>query len=239
MKKLIVFLLFIGVIYWWWLPHTVQGPLSDHEFEYIIRTSGDCSSSDTLPMIIALHGNGDTTDNFFKTLFDNFDYPARFVVVRGPVDYAWFSLGSRAWPMESGGLREYGDALADAVPVLLERFPTEGKPIVVGFSGGAFFAYYLAACHSDMFSYIFPLSGGLPNTLSCKSAYVGARVIAFHGNKDQVVEFNMGMDAVQYLRQRGLNAELITFDGGHIDIFRSANRVLLHKLRDVLNGMSS
>ena len=234
MKKLIVTLLLIGVIYWWWLPHTVQGPMSDQEFEYIIRTSGDSSSSDTLPMVIALHGNGDTTDNFFETLFEDFDYPARFVLVRGPVDYAGGSLGGRAWPMDAGGLREYGDALADAVPVLLERFPTEGKPIVVGFSGGAFFAYYLAACHSGLFSYIFPLSGGLSNTLSCKSGNVGARVIAFHGKKDEVVGYNIGMVAVQNLSRRGLTAELVTFDGGHIDIFRSANRVLLDKLRDVI-----
>jgi predicted esterase len=238
MKKLIVIVLLAGVIYWWWLPHTVQGPLSGHEFEYIIRTSGDSSSSDTLPMVIALHGNGDTTDNFFETLFEDFDYPARFVLVRGPVDYAGGSLGGRAWPMDAGGLSEYGDALADAVPVLLERFSTEGKPIVVGFSGGAFFAYYLAACHSDMFSYIFPLSGGLSNTLSCESRNAGARMIAFHGNKDQVIDYKRGMAAVQNLKLRGLTAELITFDGGHIDIFRSANRVLLDKLRDAIEGIS-
>ena len=59
-------------------------------------------------------------------------------------------------------------------------------------------------------------------------------MIAFHGIKDQIVGFNTGKVAVQNLMQRGLTAELITFDGGHIDIFRSANRVLLDKLRDAI-----
>ena len=238
MKKLLIVALLAGAIYWWWLPKSVQGPLSDHAYEYIIRASGEGGSSDTLPMIIALHGNGDTTNHFYESLLQDFDEPARFIVVRGPVEYAGVSLGGRAWPMDIEGLREYGDALADAVPVLLERYPTDGKPVVVGFSGGAFIAYYLAACHADQFSYLFPLSGGLPSRLSCDSGAGGARVIAFHGRKDQLVSFNRGMNAVNALKERGLSAELIDFDGGHIDIFRSAKRDLLNRMGDVIKGIA-
>jgi predicted esterase len=49
--------------------------------------------------------------------------------------------------------------------ILLERFPTEGKPIVLGFSSGAILAYYMAAYHGEDFSYVFPLSGRLPGEI--------------------------------------------------------------------------
>lgn len=237
MKKLLVLIFLIGGLYWWWLPNTVKGPASGHEFEYIIQTSGNGGSSDLLPMVIAMHGNGDTPDNFFDTLLKDFEYPARFIMVRGPMDYAGASWGGRAWPMDNHSLREYGDALADAVPILMDMYPTEGKPIVLGFSGGAYFAYYLASFHADRFSYIFPLSGGLPgelmkaNSISYDS---GAKVIAFHGKSDQVIGFRQAEAAVRHLRKRGLNAQLITHDGGHLDIFRSVNGNLLDQLGNVI-----
>jgi predicted esterase len=242
MKKLLLLLLMLAVlIYWWRVPRTVQGPSSEHEFEYILRVSGSGGPSDTLPMVIALHGHGDTPDNFFDTMFKDFDRPARFIVVRGPMDYAGgISLSGSAWPIDTGGLREYGDSLADAVSVLIERFPTEGRPVVVGFSGGAYFAYYLAAFHADLFSYIFPLSGGLHGGLMRSGAVSyenGARVIAFHGRADQVIGYNLGKSAVQVLRQRGVTADLVTFDGGHIDIFMSANRTFLNRLGDALDEL--
>lgn len=244
MKKLVVLLLlilFIGMIYWWRLPPTVQGPSSDYEFEYIIRISGNGGSSDTLPMIIALHGHGDTPDNFFDTLLKDFDYPARFIVVRGPIDYPGVSLSGSAWPIEPGDFPECGDALADAVSVLLERYPTEGRPIVLGFSSGAYVAYYLAAFHADQFSYIFPLSGRLPMELISNEMIFydnGAKIIAFHGKNDQVVGFSQGKAAVQNLRQRGLTVELVTFNGGHTEIFLSANNLLLNHLSDAIKGIA-
>jgi phospholipase/carboxylesterase len=245
MRKLIILfsvILLIGIIYWWRLPNTVQGRTSDHEFEYIVRTSGSGGSSDTLPMIIALHGHGDTPKKFFNTLLKRFNDPARFIVLRGPIDYPGASLGGRAWPTDSKGLRELGDALADAVFVLEEDYPTAGKPIVIGFSGGAIVAYYLSAFHADKFSYIFPLSGRLsrmdmtPETMSFSD---GADIVAFHGTKDQVIGFNHGKAAVEKLKQRGLNAELISFDGGHLGVFMSANELLLEHLGDAVYEIPS
>lgn len=225
MKKLLLVLLPLVVVsYFWWksFPRTVQGPLSGLEFEYIVRTTAGGGSSERLPMVISLHGSGDNPSHFYETLLEGFDRPARFVLLNG-----------NTWPTNSGGLREYGDALADAVPVLLERFPTKGKPIVLGFSAGAYYAYYLAARHAERFSYIFPLSGKLYGELAKTEAppYInGARVIAFHGTRDQVVGFSQGKAAVESLRKRGLSAELVTFAGEHIDIFLSERPAVLKRL---------
>ena len=242
MKKLAALLLFVGIIYWWWLPSSVKGPSSDQKFEYIMRISGNGDSSDALPMIIALHGNGDTPGNFFDTLLKDFNYPARFIVMRGLIDVPGSFLSGRGWPMDGKALSKCGDDTADAVSVLLERYPTKGRPIVIGFSSGAFVAYYLAAFHAEKFSYIFPLSGGLSrNLLTDKkvSHDNGTRVIALHSKGDGIIAFSSGAAAVESLRQIGLNAEMVTFDGGHTDIFRSGKQILLNHLSDAVNEIAT
>jgi phospholipase/carboxylesterase len=237
MKKLLVLLLLTGAIYWWRLPPTVKAPSSDQEFEYIVRITGEGSGSAALPMIIALHGNGDTPAYFFDTLLKDFSYPARIIAVKGPMSHPGGRHGGSAWPIDINGLRECGDALADAISVLAGRFPTQGQPVILGFSGGAYVAYYLAAHHSDYFSHILPLSGGLPGRLMSAEeggADYGAAVTAFHGTRDQVINFSQGKAAVENLRRRGVRAELISFDGGHLGVFTSANGILLNQLSNVL-----
>ena len=244
MKKLVVLLLLIlsiGIIYWWRSPSTVKGPSSDQKFEYIVRVSGNGGSSDVLPMIIALHGNGDIPKNFFDTLLKDFNYPARFIVMRGTIDVPSSFLSGRGWPMQDKDLSKCGDAISDAVSVLLERYPTKGQPIVLGFSSGAFVAYYLAAFHADQFSYIFPISGGLSgNLLRTKTVSHdnGVKVIALHSKGDGIIAFSSGTAAVESLKQIGLKAEMITFDGGHTDIFRSGKQILLNHLSDAVNEIA-
>jgi predicted esterase len=240
MKKLLILgsvILLAGIIYWWNLPSTVQGPSSDLEFEYITRITNNGGASDTLPMILALHGHGDTPENFFDSLLKRFDDQVRFIVLKGPFDYPGVGLSGHAWPTDTNGLKEYGDALADSVSVLTEDYPTEGKPIVVGFSGGAGVAYYLAALHADKFSYIFPLAGRL-SSIEIPSWNSTAKVIAFHGTKDQVIGFNNGKKAVQKLKQSGLDAELISFNGGHLDVFRSTNDLFLKHLSNAVHEIA-
>ncbi|MBI5674844.1 MAG: hypothetical protein HZC48_03295 [Nitrospirae bacterium] len=244
MKKLVallLFILFIGIIYWWRLPSTVKGPSSEQKFEYIVRISGNGDSSDALPMIIALHGNGDIPGNFYDTLLKDFNYPARFIVMKGLIDVPSSFLSGRGWPMDDKELSKCGEEMADAISVLLERYPTKGRPVVLGFSSGAFVAYYLAAFHADRFSYIFPISGRLSgNLLTAKkvSHDDDAKVIAFHSKGDGIIAFSSGAAAVESLKQIGLDAEMVTFDGGHTDIFRSGKEILLNHLSDAVNEIS-
>ncbi len=240
MKKLLILLPVIITLYWWTTPQTVQGPSSEHEFEYIVRTTANASTSDILPLIIALHGNGDSAENFFDSLLKDFDYPARFVLLRAPLEFPGAGRKSSAWPMKAGSVREYCDAVADAVPVLAGEFPTKGKPVVLGFSGGAICAYCLAAFHSELFSYIFPLSGKLPGGLITPGIATDSsstKVIAFHGTRDQVIGYNQGKAAVSNLKQGGINADLVTFNGVHLDIFMSAKNLFFNQLRISVNQL--
>lgn len=241
LRFLIPILVIAGIFVWWRQPYSVKGPSSDKAFQYIIRISGEGNTSGPLPMIIALHGHGDTPDHFFDTLLKSFPLQARFIVPRGPIDYPGIGLSGRAWPSDVDGIRTYGDALADALSVLKDEYSTSGKPIALGFSGGATMAYYLASSHANAFSHIFPLAGSLPAALDgndLPSTENTAQITAFHGMKDQVIGLNRGQAAVAMLKKRGLKAKLVTLDGGHLEVFRSANSLVLTHLGEAVSRIN-
>jgi len=126
----------------WFGNPTVNAPGADISFEYLVRFSGEAEKNDTLPLLVALHGNGDTPQNFFETALDLLDDPARVVLFKAPIA---MGMNGGAWPLDEDGVRRYGDALAAAIEVLAKTYPTIGDPVVFGFSGGGGLAYYLAA----------------------------------------------------------------------------------------------
>jgi hypothetical protein len=65
-----------------------------------------------------------------------------------------------------------------------------------------------------------------------------AKVIAFHGTKDQVIGFKNGKRAVQRLNQGGLDAELVSFNGVHLDVFRSTNSLFLEYLSNAVHEIA-
>jgi len=58
----VVLLLAIG---WWMTEPAVKAPGASVSFKYIVEYAGDADGGARLPMLIALHGNGDTPENFF------------------------------------------------------------------------------------------------------------------------------------------------------------------------------
>jgi phospholipase/carboxylesterase len=216
MKKLILVALVFALSYWWLKDSTIRVPSNGVSFDYVIKYSGAGTSSDQLPMLIALHGNGDKADNFYETTLDLMTAPARIVLIQGPLSHG---MGN-AWPWRPDDFAQYGEGLSEAADLLAQKHPTVGKPILMGFSGGGMMAYYQAAKYGDSYSYVFPVSGQLTLAMLGDGALnPQAEVIAFHGKSDAVVPFGGGRKAVQILRGNGANVKFIEFDGGHHGIF--------------------
>lgn len=216
MKKILVILAVLGVLYWWFADPTISAPDHAVEFGYVVRYSGNGRGGDLLPMLVALHGNGDKAGNFYDTALDALQAPARILLLKGPLSYGT----GQAWPWENDDFSRYGDAVDEAVRLLSLKYPTSGKPVLLGFSGGAMMAYYLAAVHGDTFSSIFPVSGRLTeNMLADQEISPGARVYAFHGKQDNVIPFGNGQQAVQFLRSQGIPVKFTDFDGDHLGLF--------------------
>jgi predicted esterase len=181
-----------------------------------------------------LHGNGDTADNFYDSALDQFDMPVRIILLKGPISRG---RGS-AWPWNAADFEYYGKAISEAVELLAIKYPTAGKPILLGFSGGGMMAYYQAANHGDLYSYIFPVSGQLSyDQLGEEDSNPGAIVHAFHGKADRVLSISGGRNAVKILQEQGVEVEFTEFDSGHHGIFTDMKSQITQAVEDKIGSL--
>ena len=218
MQKIAIILAIIAGLSWWFKNPSIKAVGANVDFEYIVKYSGEADSSAKLPMLIALHGNGDTPAHFFETALDQIRFPARIILLEAPINMGHGS----AWPNDAARLQQYSDAIAEIIPLLQDKYATSKQPALLGFSGGGVMAYYLSAAHPEPFSYIFPVSGDMKQqTLSeiprTKNRHL--KIFAFHGTQDELVSITGGRLAYQLLQGRGANIQFHEFQGGHHGIF--------------------
>ncbi len=234
MKKIALIVVVLGLVFWWLKDPSIHAPSSDVDFDYIVKYPGNANSSDKLPMLVALHGDGDTVDNFYETGLNEFELPMRLIIIKAPFAY---SSGSR-WPWTPEQFDQYGPGLNEAIELLTYRYPTIGTPVLMGFSGGAVMSYYQAALFGKSYSYIFPISGRLNKTLLGDAGFgQGANVFSFHGRQDNVVSFSSGSNASKLLQQNGITVIFTEFDGGHLGFFRSMKSEITTLIEDKLQTL--
>lgn len=219
MKKKILLLLLVAVGAWqlYTRDPSIKAPQSGVKFGYVVHVTGDAGGKDRLPMLIAMHGNGDTAGHFVETALNQISVPARVVALKGPLPHGT----GDAWPWSPEDFEKYGSGVNEAINRLAERYPTAGKPVLLGFSGGAMMAFYQAARHGEDYTSVFAVSGRL-NQQQLGGAIVAseATVHAWHGRGDSVVPIGGGKHAVAMLQTAGVDAQLHEFQGGHLGIFQ-------------------
>jgi len=235
MKKLLFIILAVGGATWWFKDPTVSVASSDVSFGYVVKYSGNAGRGDTLPMLVALHGNGDTAKHFYETALDQINVPARIILIKGPLSHG----GGDAWPWTAADFARYGEPINEAIASLALKYPTVGKPVLLGFSGGGMMAYYQAIKHGDSYSYIFPVSGQLSNALLGDTSFRrGAKVYAFHGTKDNVISISGGREAINILRANGALVKLTEFDGDHHGIFTNMKTRITQAVEQKLTSLN-
>jgi phospholipase/carboxylesterase len=210
---------------------------------YIELVTGGAAADAELPLIIALHGRGDTAEDF-APLFRDFAVPARVAVLRPPHPWgggqAWFA-GARAHVENRPVIAAELLALADRVVATAEAIravrPTRGRPIVMGFSQGAMLAWAVAVANPRAISASFPVSGFLFPEMLEKTGVAAAGmppVVAFHGDADPLVPIEEDRRGVRLLEKRGVRVDLRVYPGqGHTlapglraDLFAAMARAL-------------
>jgi phospholipase/carboxylesterase len=189
---------------------------------FVEIVTGGASASDTLPLIVAIHGFGGSPEHFLRRAeLGSLGARARIVAPFGltPVDmgFAWFAGEGTDHLAED--MRAVADRLAAMITELVKRRPTTGRPVVTGFSQGGMLSYALAVLHPEVVRAAFPASGLLPEGLLPSAWPAGKempRVHAFHGTADDRVPIDGDRATSRRLVDLGLPAELTEYPGeGH------------------------
>lgn len=193
------------------------------ELVYLEEIVGDAAPTDTLPMLVLIHGRGDKPARGWLPL--SLSEPVRVIMPRAPMPfgddgYSWFSIRALEASGPNGDklareLKERADELTAALEVLRAQRPTRGLPIAGGFSQGGMLSYTLAVRHPEAFRALLPIAGLLPDALWPKAApsTPPPPIRALHGTADPLVPIEAARAAVQHLAQTGYQAELREFEG--------------------------
>lgn len=215
MQKILLFLILAFALKFYFSNPSIETS-NGSTFHYSVKDDGN--SKITLPMLIVLHGNGDTMSNFYDTALDKFTMPLRIILIEGPLEYS----GGYSWPYVREDFVKYGDSFDEVVHTLQEKFPTHQKPVLMGFSGGAMMTYYQAYKHGSTYSYIFAISGNMSKKLLGNlESDISAPIFAYHGKNDTVLGIGGGKNAYNLLKEADANITFNAFNDGHHGIFTS------------------
>jgi phospholipase/carboxylesterase len=189
----------------------------------------------TSPLIVAIHGRGDTPQNF-ADVFAGFPGKAQIALPQAPIAFG------PGWSWFDGPPASSEDALAANIGAQEEKLwkgiaelAKGRKVIVMGFSQGGMLAYVLAARHPDQISASFPIAGAAPSKLLPREGSKSTPVLAMHGTTDAVIEIAHGRSAVAGFKKAGWNAQLREYPGVGHTITQKMREDLFGRIVEVMN----
>jgi phospholipase/carboxylesterase len=210
---------------------------------YVEIVTGGAPPDAELPLIIALHGRGDTAEGFAH-LFRTLPARARVAILIPP--HAWGPgqagfLGARAHadkrPAIAAELRALGDRVVATAEAIRAVHRTRGKPVLMGFSQGGMLAWTVAVAHPKAFSAVYPVAGFLfPEVLERVPLDPRElpRIVAFHGGADPLVSVDEDRRGVRLLESRGARADLRVYPGVQHELPPELQRDLFTELSQSL-----
>lgn len=207
---------------------------------YTVLVTGGAGAHDRLPMVIAVHGLGDTPEAFVE-LFQRLPVRARVIAVRG-LDpfyegFSWFSPGDA--DQHPASFQRAVDALAAALPELARQHPSCGLAVATGFSQGAMLSYALAARNPSVVRSAVPISGRLPRHFWPEARPIGGllpEVFALHGTADDRIPVQSARDTVAAMRGVGFSATLREYPGVRHQITPAMQNDLYEALARMVGG---
>jgi phospholipase/carboxylesterase len=181
----------------------------------VTRLTGGLKPEESGRWIVAIHGLGDTPENF-QNLSQGANFKARWFFPAAPHARDWYG-GARGGDGEK--LERNLELAAAIVAQYLEHLSAdpknEGLPIVTGFSQGGMLSYALVALYPERVSAALPIAGMLPPSLWQKIGAAGRPappISAFHGRSDQVIPFAATETELLRLQAAGYPAQLTALD---------------------------
>ncbi|GGH59861.1 phospholipase/carboxylesterase [Filimonas zeae] len=178
------------------------------------------------PLIILLHGVGSNEQNMFSMANS---LPDKYLVVsaRGPLtlglnSFAWFQVDF------SSGKPVIIKEQAEQARVSIIRFIDDLKKVeqfndqevfLMGFSQGGIMSYSVALTEPEKIKGIVVMSGRLlpeikPLVVS-EERLKPLKIFVSHGTNDRVLQFQYALDAVDYLKTKGLHPDFHQYNEDH------------------------
>lgn len=218
---------------------------------------GAASFDDELPLLVQIHGRAS------RPQLPRGDHrrapPARLMIPRAPEPlgrgYTWFPVSvTEDLPdrVLAGHIRTRADELAPVIARFAEERPTEGRPIVSGFSQGGMLSMGLAVLHPELIDGAFPLAGWLPRELVDeglrrqvgREASVFPPIRVINADRDPIIPVQETLATVAYMQSRGIDARCDVFahdehtmTGEMRRHFRSELRALIRRRRGETSGL--
>ncbi len=200
----------------------VAGQLNGLSFVETVTAGADEKSE--LPMVIALHYMTGSPATSIED-YGGVDAPVRLLSLQGPHEldggYSWFPDGY--YELDAGSQLEVtvdvSDRVASFIRAAIQAFPTQGKPILTGYSQGADLTHMIALREPGLIFAGLPMGGRFPDAwldAVPEDAKLPARIALFHGAADEAVDVNESLAAATYYTANGVSVVLHTYAGvGH------------------------
>lgn len=198
-------------------------PREEHTggLRHLVFETGGGDPAQALPLIVALHYSGARPEVLVEA-FGDLRVPARIVLPQGPhprpQGHSWFpqGYGQRSADEQASLTRNGEQRVFDFIRAVEARYPGHGKTIVTGVSYGGDLAFLLALDHPDRFRAAFPVAARLlPEWLPARPGCAPDCPVlhALHGSDDATVPIGPTRAAVETLRARGFDADLVAYPG--------------------------
>jgi len=195
-------------------PAALSAPL----LPYVTLLTHGAKETDSVQLVVALHGLGDTPENFVS-LYRDLPIPARVVALRAPTatgsGFQWFPRGN----VESPAFKSSFDSIAATIQSLRPKHPACAHVIITGFSQGAILTDALITATPAYGSTAVPISGYLPKSMWPEPRGIGglpAHIVAFHGDADSVLSVADDRATIEAMQKAFFLAELRTYPNvGH------------------------
>jgi len=172
------------------------------------------SSQANMPLVIGLHGRGDTPENFSQAA-RRLGTDLHWLFLRGPLPWKADLQGTQWFDRQTS---DGGKAALDAAIALVDGQVRKAgkKPVgLVGFSQGCMVAAHYTATYPDRVRAVLCFGGMLIAPVRVPAGKHAVQLRFIHGRNDPMVPIAKAREAVQILRDAGLQIVLTEHEGGH------------------------
>jgi phospholipase/carboxylesterase len=179
--------------------------------------------SSKAPTVFAIHGLGDTPDNFL-TMFTDVKINATIIAPQAPIShYSGYSWFEKAVPLAASCPLLITQEVNHAAQLLCDFIKIQGnsKNIITGFSQGGVLAFAVALTCPHLLTCSLPIAGMLPTEFikKHKKPTSKPKIIAFHGKTDSIITHSSVKKTVENIKEINPEIELKSypFIGHYVD----------------------